>query len=280
MKGLGFIIPNADFSNSPLGKVNFYKSNEEIAREIVDEYNVSIGTVAFDTALYNMVLSMLNEELWDKTKTLFPILGSNLTSKGVNLKNSSAPMQLLANASIGENSITFVNTISVGTPTAETTFSFNEENQRSILMKAVATRTTNAKTTSSLTSGVSTSNNSDYEGMAFYFAFQSSMRLNSKKTSETLHRYAYTQDTNTAYLHVDGVEDGTFSGTWNTAVTYTPNTMFGTTNGDGGTAGETITDSASLINGSLYYYCLGNFTNDELQVMDGILSTFVEAVGK
>lgn len=279
MNGIGFIIPNADFSNSPLGKVNFYKSNEDIAREIVDEYNVSIGTEAFDTALHNMVLSMINEELWDKTKALFPILGSNLTSKGVNLKNSSAPMQLLANASIEENGITFVNTISVGTPTAETTFNFSEETQRSILMKAVATRTTNAKTTSSLTSGVGTSNNSDYEGMAFHFAFQSSMRLNSKKTSETLHRYAYTQDTDTAYLHVDGVEDGTFSGTWG-GVNYIPNTMFGTTNGDGGTAGETITDSASLINGSLYYYCLGNFTNDELQVMDDILSTFAEAVGK
>ena len=54
MSGIALVIPNADFSGSPLGKVTFKKT----VAEMVNEYATKIGTEAYNTPLASMLPTM------------------------------------------------------------------------------------------------------------------------------------------------------------------------------------------------------------------------------
>lgn len=87
MNGIAIIIPNADFTGSPLGKVTKAETVEDKAMRVVNTYASKIGTTTYNTALKNMVVSLMNEGLWDKVTYLYPMLGTTLAQKLVSLKD-------------------------------------------------------------------------------------------------------------------------------------------------------------------------------------------------
>ena len=57
--GIAIIIPNADFSNSPLGKVTVVETPEEKAEKIVSAYASNVGVTAYNNSLKSMVKSLI-----------------------------------------------------------------------------------------------------------------------------------------------------------------------------------------------------------------------------
>lgn len=80
MSGIALIIPGADFSNSPLGTVNFKNS----IKDKVDQYAQSIGSESYNAALTAMLRS-LQEIGLDNSLDIYPILGDTLAKAQVNL---------------------------------------------------------------------------------------------------------------------------------------------------------------------------------------------------
>lgn len=80
MSGIALIIPGADFSNSPLGTVNFKKS----IKDKVDQYAQSIGSEDYNVALTAMLRS-LQEIGLEESLDIYPILGDTLAKAQINL---------------------------------------------------------------------------------------------------------------------------------------------------------------------------------------------------
>lgn len=275
MSGIGFVIPNADFSNSPLGTVTIEFTNAEKAAKITEDYAEAIGTSAYNSAINSMVKDLLDYNLWEKTYALWPILGNNLNAMKVNIKNVTVPMQLMTNASAGINCINFADTISVGTPVIETDIKleFAQAQQRSVVYRAISTNKP-TRLNSIIIVKRTTSASPD---RTFSSRFQSSLALTANSLSA---RIAYTQDGNNANIYKDGSIVNSVSATWSASLADM-NTLFGGTgNPTSGEEGTTIPASDELFNGNLYYCLFGHYTNEELIVVDNIMAAFENAVGK
>ena len=114
--GIAIIIPNADFSNSPLGKVTVVETPEEKAEKIVSAYASNVGVTTYNNSLKSMVKSLIELDVFDKLD-IYPMIGDSLEKKCVNLNpNGFQGVDLLVggNASNGNNCITFLNTVSCG----------------------------------------------------------------------------------------------------------------------------------------------------------------------
>lgn len=115
MNGIGLVIPGADFSGSPLGKVTVAVSPLEQADEIVDAF-VNVTHVTNTQPILNFVLGLLENNLWDKLFAFFPMVGNNLDSKLVDLKDPSRSAWKAANFTSSEKGINIANGIDAGTP--------------------------------------------------------------------------------------------------------------------------------------------------------------------
>ena len=114
--GIAIIIPNADFSNSPLGKVTVVETPEKKAEKIVSAYASNVGVTTYNNSLKSMVKSLIELDVFDKLD-IYPMIGDSLEKKCVNLNpNGFQGVDLLVggNASNSDNCITFVNTLSCG----------------------------------------------------------------------------------------------------------------------------------------------------------------------
>lgn len=85
MTGIAFKIAG-DFSNSPLGKISLFKTNEELADIFVSDFETKIEDVSYHDTLKSMVKNLLDNNLYDKITCLFPIL-SDKSKSGINLIN-------------------------------------------------------------------------------------------------------------------------------------------------------------------------------------------------
>lgn len=109
MKGIGFILPNADFSGSPLGQVTIATNGDDMAMEVAVAYGKAIGTSQYNTKIASLVKNLINANLWDKTHAIYPMLGTSLATKSVNLKNPQYFNLLFGeNASAISNGVSFV----------------------------------------------------------------------------------------------------------------------------------------------------------------------------
>lgn len=115
MKGIGLILPNADFSGSPLGQVTIAENSETVAMEIAVAYGNAIGTPQYNTQVALLVKNLIDANLWDKVDAVYPMLGTTLTAKGINLKNPQYFNLLFGeNASVADNGVSFVDTVDIG----------------------------------------------------------------------------------------------------------------------------------------------------------------------
>ena len=114
MKGIGLILPNADFSGSPLGRISIAESADDIAAEAVAAYAKAIGSSQYNSTLQPLVAELMNSGLWDKISAIYPMLGATLSAKKVNLKfPDTLALAFGANASSISNGVNFVDTIGV-----------------------------------------------------------------------------------------------------------------------------------------------------------------------
>lgn len=84
MSGIAFIVPNADFSNSPLGTVTVQKTAEEKAAEVVATYTTEIGDSTYSSELTQMVADLIRIGAWENLD-IYPMLGDSLADMKVNL---------------------------------------------------------------------------------------------------------------------------------------------------------------------------------------------------
>lgn len=86
MNGIGLVIPGADFTGSPLGKVTVVESALERAISIVDAYT-EVTEVSNTVPLVNLVKGLIEEGIWDYVKAFYPMMGSSLPRKMADLKD-------------------------------------------------------------------------------------------------------------------------------------------------------------------------------------------------
>lgn len=79
MSGIALIIPGADFSGSPLGKVTFVTMEEKVANAVAD-YATRIGTTAYNDALTVLVYNLMAAGVWDSLE-VYPMLGNTIANK-------------------------------------------------------------------------------------------------------------------------------------------------------------------------------------------------------
>lgn len=114
MKGIGLILPNADFSSSPLGQVTIAKSLETVAMEVAVAYGNAIDTPQYNTQVASLVKNLMRANLWDKVHAVYPILGTTLSAKSINLKNPQYFNLLFGkNASVANKGVSFVDTVDI-----------------------------------------------------------------------------------------------------------------------------------------------------------------------
>lgn len=81
--GIAIVIPNVDFSENSLGKVNFIYSDEELAEKTVFSYIEKIGDDTYEKALYDMVYGLITNKIFENMD-IYPILGAG-NKKLINL---------------------------------------------------------------------------------------------------------------------------------------------------------------------------------------------------
>lgn len=262
--GISLILQNADFSDSPLGTVTIVPSDKDRASAITDSYIASIESEAYRDAVYNLVLQMIRADLWDKTYLIAPILGDSLEHKCVTLKGPS--IVTLSNASNNNNKLSFSSTIT------ETSYSGNNisfdflEKNRSVLFRASSQNIAASIAACIKIAKTATSGNNRY----FSVNFQTSAALNSNSRDS---RIAYTQVQDKAILLENGnkisIKDVTFAST--------NNNRYLNVVGAAVAADKSVSDA---YDGTLSYYVIGSYNEDELKNMDLILGKFAHSTNK
>ena len=114
-KGIAFVIPNVDFSDSPLGKVTRSVNEAEL---IVRKYEEKIGATEFRIQIESFVNSLMGKGLWGKLDGIYLMLGSSFDTMKINLKDvDNLALEFKENATANTNSVSFSNAIAISTPT-------------------------------------------------------------------------------------------------------------------------------------------------------------------
>lgn len=75
MSGIALIIPGADFSNSPLGRVTFSKTLEERVNDAVAAYATASGVNTHKDELKTLIRGLMTCGAWDNIE-VYPMLGN------------------------------------------------------------------------------------------------------------------------------------------------------------------------------------------------------------
>lgn len=114
-KGIAFVIPNVDFSDSPLGKVTRSVNEAEL---IVRKYEEKIGATEFRIQIESFVNSLMEKGLWEKLDGIYLMLGSSFDTMKINLKDvDNLALEFKENATANSSSVSFSNAIAISTPT-------------------------------------------------------------------------------------------------------------------------------------------------------------------
>lgn len=113
VKGIAIVIPGANFTNSPLGKVTKSISLREKAQKVVDTYVLAIGDESKKDKLFTLVYGLMQNGAWEGLD-IYPMLGTD-TKKLINLNPDSGTFKnnlvVGDNASYDGNGITFSNQV-------------------------------------------------------------------------------------------------------------------------------------------------------------------------
>ena len=111
--GTVIILNDADFSASNLGKVTILPNKREMINQIVESYYTKTGDIGYESAIRTLVSELVNKNLWEKVKVLYPLLGTTLAQQSVDLTGTHDIVPL-ANASAVTNGMFFNNQIGIG----------------------------------------------------------------------------------------------------------------------------------------------------------------------
>lgn len=111
--GTVIILNDADFSASNLGKVTILPNKREMINQIVESYYTKTGDIGYESAIRTLVSELVNNNLWEKVKVLYPLLGTTLAQQSVDLTGTHDIVPL-ANASAVTNGMFFDNQIGIG----------------------------------------------------------------------------------------------------------------------------------------------------------------------
>ena len=286
--GTAIIIKNADFSNKNLGKVtvNVMPLEDKVVAAYLDKVSEAI---LYKDALTALVRQLIDNELWDKTLCLYPMMGNSLESMSVNLASDNKyPMIFKENAEVKNNRVYFSNKIEISAipqlsqENAVLTQSANGSIGVFVRFYRDVTEANNLSVLTSYgTAGISTglmTNPSTARGISMGFLSSRSLSYGDGLEKRN---YAYVNDGTLCKFYIDGdvkmensfAESNAslfYSGIFGGKAGYTP------TN----TPGNTIAANTNLASGELYTFVLGNFSNADMIKLNAILNTFIEAVEK
>lgn len=103
-KGIAIIIPGADFSRSPFGKVTLTPTLDEEVAAIVSRYTTAIGSSTYTQELKTLVKSLISAGAWEGLD-IYPMLGTSLETAKVNLNPTNGLLK--ANLLFGDNALSF-----------------------------------------------------------------------------------------------------------------------------------------------------------------------------
>lgn len=116
--GTAVKVNGADFSAHSIGKITFKPSIYERTAAIVDSYISAIGgDTTYKAQIYDLVFSLIDNNLWDNIYILYPMLGSTLVHKLVNLKDVSESAAVDSSADISTNGVVFTQSSAAYSPT-------------------------------------------------------------------------------------------------------------------------------------------------------------------
>ena len=288
MKSFGFIIPNADFSDSPLGSVEFAVTDEELAMRYANAFCTSIGDDTYKSQLQSMILSLLENNLWNKMIAIYPMIGNTSTTLVKNLVNDGTDAFIAANASAGTNKLVFSNAIGTGNVANNVTMLSNEGHGVSIYA--------NFKCTASGLNDIATfsrvgSTPKMYQNGNKYVAIEA---VSSSQISTVS-----AQSATSACFRVVEVNDGKYGVTLKvgeetksiTDLNYNADYPMYVGNNIGVNirnadamnteAGATLSSGIrGLFKGEMYFYAIGRLTSTEEDLVKSIFDAFVNSMNK
>jgi hypothetical protein len=285
MKGFGFIIPNADFSDSPLGSVEFAVSDDELATRYANAFCTSIGDNTYASQLKSMILSLLEKNLWDKMIAIYPMIGDTSTNLVKNLVNGGTDAFIAANASVGTNKLTFSNLIGTGNVANSVTMLSNEGHGVSIYAHFKCTASGLNDIVSFCRNGSTPriyQNGSKFVGIEFNTTQVSTVSAQSA-TSALIRVGEVNNNTFDVTLKV-GEETKTIASlNYNESYPMYVGNNIGVNirNADAMNteAGATLSSGIrGLFKGEMYFYAIGRLSSNEEDLAKSIFDTFVESV--
>lgn len=287
MKGISIVLPNTDFSNSPLGRVTFVQTTEERAMGIMTDYVAAANAGAYSSAVYNMVLAMINAGVYDKLVAFWPMLGSTTHNMAINLLDTTKnALELKENASVSGLKLSFANNIDVTLPIKTTIwYPAKETVSPGIFLKAKRGNGSLNSSWMMFNPEFRTSLISSKKQLSLRI-YQTNYVLAADGTEE--HAYAFVKNGDYTYISVDNgtPTSDSFSGRYNNAVG--DNVLGGVIvepGGNGyipaGTPGQQVAESQYLWGGTVSYLLFADgLTSTEMQALSTILADFCTAVGK
>lgn len=285
MAGIAFKLSNQDFTDSPLGSVTFRQSDAEIAADYVAAYSEAIGTTSYNSALTTMMTAIVANGLDTKISALYPMLGDTLAKQSVNLIDPTLyPVSYGANASVVNNTLTFVNTIGVGecaVPEIPLT------NGYSCFICCARNSSVNVNTSYVLGhyrsgptgTGRRVSLHTTYgTGVPFAYQYVTGTEISATiaSTSPNIIYFRVDKTTSQIKYNSDAVQDLSFS----SETIFVPNTLLGQdwTSVTSTTEGGTISANNGLFDGYVYFYAIGDLTMAENAILKTAAATFLSDV--
>lgn len=111
--GIAISLKGSDFSMSNIGQVTFTPTKKEIINTVVNNYYSKAGNVGNKESISSLVTTLVYNDLWDKIKVIYPVLGTTLEQQCIDLKGVQNLVPFV-NSTAGNNLITFSNTIGIG----------------------------------------------------------------------------------------------------------------------------------------------------------------------
>lgn len=271
MNGIAIIIPNADFSGSPLGKVTKVKTASERAEEIVTLYSNAIGISSYNAELIEMVTSLINAGAWEGLD-IYPILGSNLNTQLVNLNPSgffNTSLVVAPSAVASDNVITFTkipgqNPSDATFPDGRISKNIKVLNESGFFNAMDIIRNTDVSGNSYIkySTGYEINSSSDMAKIKVKI-YSSRGEAVSSVDSSKRHFWGISHDTNKISIYVDGEKDVEQS------LTSSPNAeeMFTVTN-----------DIGLTFNGDVRFYCQGYIDQSTHATVIEIFKRFLDKV--
>lgn len=277
MKGIGFILPNADFSGSPLGQVTIATNADAMAMEVAVAYGNAIGTSQYNTRIASLVKNLINANLWDKTHAIYPMLGTSLATKSVNLKNPQYFNLLFGeNASAISNGVSFIDTKNISAKNFDSIQKSFTGYTAFVCAKQIKGTYNGAVLVSSIegANGIimgAASNN----GLQFYLSRYGKFTYVTG-ASTSVRTITFHAGDNYMYNIAEGVKGSNVDTNSNTSLAVTiPNGLGYDCQRVPITAGG---DSDRIFSGEVYGYAFGWMSDDEAVKFDKILRDFYSSV--